>query len=74
MKSSYAARNGGPRQRIFHKNSGPKAKARRAVAHQNLLNQLIKGTKNTSDGEVLLNEEDVERIHKEIGILSKKLM
>ena len=73
MKSSYAAKNGGQRQRTFHKSSGPKATARRAVAHKNLLNQLIKGTKNTRDGEIPLNESDLERIHKEIGILSKKL-
>lgn len=73
MKSTYSGRNGGNRQRVFHKNDGAKAQLRRKKAFDRLNIQLIKGTKYNNGEETPLSESDLSRIHKEISILETKL-
>lgn len=74
MKMTYAKRNGHERYKFVHKNSNEAAMSRRKTALQFLENQLVSGKKIIRDGDYApLEEEDKDRIKKEIASLKIKL-
>ena len=77
MKSSYNARNGGTRRRIFHKSTGAAATAGRNSVIKRLEKQLQDGTKNIIDSgkisAIMLSESDVIRIQKELSTLKSRV-
>ena len=78
MKSSYTAYTGHERYRHFHKSTGPRAERRRKTALQRISEQIAdsiptKPGKLPDETQVLLNDSDIARIHKEIDILASRI-